>query len=35
MRLYSLSEEDLIEGVTVADDVIAHTLDEQTEVIWL
>ena len=35
MRLYSLTEEDLIEGVTVADDVIAHSLDEQTKVIWL
>lgn len=35
MRLYSLTEEDLIEGVTVAEDVIAHTLDENTEVIWL
>ncbi len=35
MRLYSLGEEDLIEGVSVAEDVIAHTLDEQTRVIWL
>ena len=35
MRLYALAEEDLIEGVTVAEDVIAHTLDEQTKVIWL
>jgi len=35
MRLYALTEEDLIEGVTVAEDVIAHTLDEQTKVIWL
>jgi sulfur relay (sulfurtransferase) complex TusBCD TusD component (DsrE family) len=35
MRLYALKEEDLIEGVTVAEDVIGHTLDEQTEVIWL
>jgi sulfur relay (sulfurtransferase) complex TusBCD TusD component (DsrE family) len=35
MRLYCLTEEDLIEGVTVAEDVIAHTLDENTEVIWL
>jgi sulfur relay (sulfurtransferase) complex TusBCD TusD component (DsrE family) len=35
MRLYSLTEEDLIEGVTVAEDVIAHALDEQTRVIWL
>ena len=35
MRLYALAEEDLIEGVTVAEDVIAHTLDEQTRVIWL
>ncbi len=35
MRLYALKEEDLIEGVTVAEDVIAHTLDEQTKVIWL
>ena len=35
MRLYALTEEDLIEGVTVAEDVIGHTLDEQTEVIWL
>ena len=35
MRLYSLGEGDLIEGVTVAEDVIAHTLDESTKVIWL
>jgi predicted peroxiredoxin len=35
MRLYSLTEEDLIEGVTVAEDVIAHSLDEKTKVIWL
>ncbi len=35
MRLYSLGEEDLIEGVTVAEDVIACTLDEETKVIWL
>jgi sulfur relay (sulfurtransferase) complex TusBCD TusD component (DsrE family) len=35
MRLYSLTEEDLIEGVTVAEDVIDHTLDESTKVIWL
>ena len=35
MRLYSLAEGDLIEGVTVAEDVIAHTLDEETKVIWL
>jgi len=35
MRLYSLSEEDLIEGVTVAEDVISHTLDAEARVIWL
>ncbi len=35
MRLYSLTEEDLIEGVTMAEDVIAYTLDEQAKVIWL
>ena len=35
MRLYALNEEDLIEGVTVAEDVIGHTLDENTKVIWL
>jgi sulfur relay (sulfurtransferase) complex TusBCD TusD component (DsrE family) len=35
MRLYALTEEDLIEGVTVAEDVIGHALDEQTKVIWL
>ena len=35
MRLYSLTEEDLIEGVTVAEDVVGRTLDEHTKVIWL
>ena len=35
MRLYALEQQDLIDGVTVAEDVIAHTLDEQTKVIWL
>ena len=35
MRLYAMSEEDLIDGVEVAEDVIGHTLDEQTRVIWL
>jgi sulfur relay (sulfurtransferase) complex TusBCD TusD component (DsrE family) len=35
MRLYSLTQEDLIDGVTVAEDVIGHTLDERTRVIWL
>lgn len=35
MKLYALEEEDLIEGVTLAEDVIAHTLDEQTRVLWL
>jgi predicted peroxiredoxin len=35
MRLFSLEEQDLIEGVKVAHDVIAHTLDEETTVIWL
>jgi len=35
MGLYSLTEEDLIDGVNVASDVIAHTLDESTKVIWL
>jgi len=35
MRLYALTEADLIEGVTVAADVIGHTLDPRTRVIWL
>ena len=35
MRLYSLTEDDLIEGVTVAEDVISYPLDEATKVIWL
>jgi predicted peroxiredoxin len=35
MRLFSMSEQDLIEGVEVAHDVIAPTLDEETTVIWL
>jgi len=35
MRLYAFSPEDLVEGVTVAEDVIGHTLDEGTRVIWL
>ncbi len=35
MKLYSLTEKDLIDGVSVADDVIGHTLDERTRVIWL
>ena len=35
MRLYALTQEDLIDGVTVAEDVIGHTLDERTRVIWL
>jgi len=35
MRLYALSPEDLVEGVSVAEDVIGHTLDPQTRVIWL
>ena len=35
MGLYALTAEDLIEGVTVAQDVIGHTLDEHTKVIWL
>lgn len=35
MRLFCLSEQDLIEGVDVAHDVIAHTLDEETTVLWL
>lgn len=35
MGLYALTEEDLIEGVTVAEDVIGRTLDEHTKVIWL
>ncbi len=35
LRLYSLTEQDLIDGVTVAEDVIAHTLDEDAKVVWL
>jgi len=35
MRLYALEQQDLIEGVTVAEDVIAHSLDKETKVIWL
>jgi sulfur relay (sulfurtransferase) complex TusBCD TusD component (DsrE family) len=35
MRLYSLGKEDLIDGVEVAEDVIGHSLDEETRVIWL
>jgi len=35
LRLYSLTGDDLIEGVTVAGDVISYTLDEKTRVIWL
>ncbi len=35
MGLYALTEEDLIDGVTVAQDVIGHALDEHTKVIWL
>ena len=35
MRLYALTEEDLIPGVSVSEDVIGHTLDERTRVIWL
>jgi len=35
MRLYSLTEEDLIDGVTVAHDVIDYTLDDRYRVIWL
>ncbi len=35
MKLYALKEEDLIKGVNLAEDVIAHTLDEQTRVLWL
>jgi len=35
MGLYALSVQDLVEGVTVAEDVIGHTLDEGTRVIWL
>ncbi len=35
MRLFSLEKDDLIEGVEVARDVIGHTLDEETAVIWL
>jgi predicted peroxiredoxin len=35
MRLFSLTQQDLIEGVEVAHDVIGHTLDEETAVIWL
>jgi sulfur relay (sulfurtransferase) complex TusBCD TusD component (DsrE family) len=35
MRLYALEQEDLVEGVTVAEDVIGYTLDERTRVIWL
>jgi len=35
MDMMGLTEEDLIQGVTIAEDVIAHTLDECTKVIWL
>lgn len=35
MRLFSLTEQDLIEGVKIAHDVIGHVLDEGTSVIWL
>jgi sulfur relay (sulfurtransferase) complex TusBCD TusD component (DsrE family) len=35
MRIYAFTQQDLIAGVTVAEDVISHTLDEQTRVIWL
>ena len=35
LKLYSLTEKDLIEGVAVAGDVISHTLDTHTKVIWL
>ena len=35
LRLYAMGLEDLIEGVTVAEDVIGHTLEEGTRVIWL
>lgn len=35
LRLYAMAPEDLIEGVTVAEDVIGHTLEEGTRVIWL
>ncbi len=35
MRLYNLTEEDLVEGVTVAEDIVGRTLDEETKVIWL
>ncbi|MEW6442439.1 MAG: DsrE family protein [bacterium] len=35
MSLYSLSREDLVEGVGVAEDVIGHSLDEETRVVWL
>ncbi len=35
MRLFSLTEDDLIEGVEVAHDVIGHILDEETSIVWL
>jgi len=35
MRLYLLGNGDLIDGVEVAEDVIGHSLDEETRVIWL
>ena len=35
LRLYAMAREDLIEGVTVAEDVIGYTLEEGTRVIWL
>lgn len=35
MRLYKLEAEDLIEGVTVAEEMMDRILDNDTEVIWL
>jgi len=35
MKLYRLTEDDLVEGVSVAEDVVSHTLDNRTTVIWL
>lgn len=35
MRLYDLRETDLVEGVRTAEDVISHSLDERTRVVWL
>lgn len=35
LKLYALTPDDLVEGVSVADDVIGYTLEENTSVLWL